>query len=286
MPSFVLAPVLDLASDSPWLAVRLVGDAADAARVGAVFVRGMERAGVATAPKHFPGHRGLKTDPTLSTDTVVPVDRRQLVADLAPFQAAIEAGARCVMVGPGTLPAVDPNESAVYSPAVLDLLRTECRFSGVLISDDLDAASIARGRGVADVAMAAMGAGNDVLLLSSDADLDGVTARLAAGTDERRLAEAAERVARLGRPTTLRRVAAAGRQAGSAMMPGGQPGARRVHQPRPVLPVRASARSPGSPRWPAYGLRRNWPRGASARRGPGCARARAHPGRCEARRPG
>jgi beta-N-acetylhexosaminidase len=200
----VLGPVVDLVDGpQPWLDGRHHGaDAAHTARLAARFVRAFEAAGVATCPKHFPGHRGLTTDPAVDEIAVVPASRAALVADLAPFRAALWAGASAAMVGPATVPALDPDLPALLSPAVVGLLRGELGFGGLVVSDDLDAASVLRGRTLAEAAVAALRAGNDLLLVSAENDLPALVEALVAGVvrgdlPAGRLAAAARRVAAL-----------------------------------------------------------------------------------------
>jgi len=201
----VLAPVLDMGSDSPWLRGRLLdGTAEEVARVGAAFVRGFEAAGVATTPKHFPGHRAIASDPMVDADAVVPLDLQQLLADLVPFRTAVAAGARCAMVGPGLFPALDPSDSAVCSAEVVELLRTGCGFAGVVVSDDVDAPSVMRGRPLPQAVLDAVAAGNDLVLLAAGGDLEQAAAALAAAAASgalpaERLRSAAARVRALAR---------------------------------------------------------------------------------------
>src|SRR4051794_20010090 len=81
-----LAPVLD-AVDAP-LGARQFRRAS----IGVAFARGL---GNAACPKHFPGLGSA----AYSTDERPHVDARVRPRDLAPFRAAIRAGAPCVMVG-------------------------------------------------------------------------------------------------------------------------------------------------------------------------------------------
>lgn len=203
----VLAPVLDLDPGNPWLAGRLVTEEPQAAaRIATAFIRGIQRAGVAATLKHFPGHRGVRTDPAVDQRADVVITRDQLLEDLAPFRAGIDDGASCVMIGPGTIHAIDSINPAVTSRAVIDLLRKECEFTGLTISDDLDMPAIQRDRNLPDVAVDAMAAGNDLLLVSADADLNAIAQALVAAAQSGRLAQhqleaAARRVAILTRAT-------------------------------------------------------------------------------------
>lgn len=103
------------------------------------FVKGMNAAGIATSAKHFPGIGRVRgnTDFTAGvTDKVTRGDDPYL----APFAAAVRAGASSVMVSTVTYPRIDSRHPAAFSPAVIGLIRDRLGFDGVVISDDLGAA--------------------------------------------------------------------------------------------------------------------------------------------------
>jgi beta-N-acetylhexosaminidase len=112
-----------------------------AAKVTA-FIEGMDRAGVATAVKHFPGLGRVRGN----TDYVSRVvDTRTTRHDdaLAGFRAAVEAGTDMVMVSSAFYRKIDAEHRAAFSTMIMDeMLRKDLGFSGVVISDDLAAAAM------------------------------------------------------------------------------------------------------------------------------------------------
>src|SRR5205814_363955 len=56
---------------------------------------------------------------------------------LQTFRDAVGAGVPFVMVALATYTKIDPTRLAVFSPAVMNLLRTQIGFDGVIISDDM-----------------------------------------------------------------------------------------------------------------------------------------------------
>src|SRR5206468_3610111 len=162
--------------------------------------------GIASCAKHFPGHGGTITDSHhgVATD---PRPYDELLVDLAPFRAAIDAGVPMLMSAHVVYPALDANRPATLSRRILgDLLRHEIGFDGVLVSDALEMKAIADRYGEAAGARIALAAGADqvivavpdleVTLACRDAVLDAVdTGRLS----EERVWEAAGRVRRLAR---------------------------------------------------------------------------------------
>lgn len=140
------APVCDVNVEprNPVIGTRSFGD--DTAKVAAfcaAWVRGSEGAGVATTPKHFPGHGETPVDTHLNQVDVTAdratLDRR----DLPPFRAAFAAGATMVMTAHVRFHAIDRNAPATISrPILTDLLRGELGFTGLCITDSLDMTGI------------------------------------------------------------------------------------------------------------------------------------------------
>jgi beta-N-acetylhexosaminidase len=136
--------------------------AAVAAAVTAV-VGGLQDAGIAATVKHFPGLGRVD----VNTDTDVgAVDPETSPTDpyLEPFAAAVTAGTAAVMVSSASYPPLDPDRPAVFSPAVLGLLRGQLGFEGVVVTDDLGAAVALSDVPVGQRAVDAVGAGVDVVL--------------------------------------------------------------------------------------------------------------------------
>ncbi len=206
---------------------RSYGQDADAvADQVAAAVRGLRGAGIAATLKHFPGHGHTGAD-SHATLPVLAQDRAALEAgDLPPFRAGIAAGAELVMSGHLEVRAIDPGVPASFSAKVLvDLLRHQLGFTGVVISDALDMAP-ARRWSPGEAAVRAVLAGNDMLLLPPDlaAAQRGLLDALASGRLPRaRLVEAVTRILTLKLgfaarpvPATLAGLAGPDRQAAAS----------------------------------------------------------------------
>jgi beta-N-acetylhexosaminidase len=163
------APVLDVCSNPR---NRVIGDRAfgsepgRAARLALAFARGLARAGVLACGKHFPGH-GASTGDSHFVLPRVRRSRRALAAvDLVPFARAAAAEIPALMTAHVVYPALDPRRPATLSPAICrDLLRRRLGFRGVLFSDDLDMNAVAGRATPAAVAVEALRAGCDMLLV-------------------------------------------------------------------------------------------------------------------------
>ena len=183
-----LAPVADVVGGrNPWLAGRTMGREAGAvARLVRGYVRGIQRAGLVAVTKHFPGYGDIAADPAL-VDVCVETPLAAILAQAAPFRAAIEAGTRAVMTGPAPLAALDAVNAASTSPAVMRLLRQDFGFRGLIVSDDLDAPATMRGRSLQETAVAALAAGADLLLVAGGPHLDALCDHVAAAAGDGRL---------------------------------------------------------------------------------------------------
>ena len=167
-----LAPVADLRSNP---ADAVIGDRSfggDPAAVGplvAAAVGGLHDGGVAATLKHFPGLGGAAGDP----HSVMPTDPesldRWIATQARSFQAGIDAGADAVMTTAVVVPGLDPSGTpALFSRAVVTgLLRERLQFQGVIVTDGLGMGGITMLYGLPDATIAAVRAGNDLVLLNS-----------------------------------------------------------------------------------------------------------------------
>jgi beta-N-acetylhexosaminidase len=191
-----LAPVLDVYGASDDFIDRAQRsysqDPAVAAAAGRAFIAAQQRVGVAATAKHFPGlgsaPAGRNTD---EVPVTLPVPLGTLRAvDGAPYPAAIAAGVKLVMVSWAVYPALDPDHPAGLSPIVVGReLRGRLGYQGVTITDALEAGAL-RGVGSTEQrALAAAGAGMDLLLCSGQDPAQGerATAALAEALTSGRL---------------------------------------------------------------------------------------------------
>jgi beta-N-acetylhexosaminidase len=137
------------------------------ARMGVAAIRGFQEAGVVSSAKHFPNHGPATSDSHVSLPVIRHDDRELENQDLPPFGAAIDAGVPMVMVGHLVYPAIDPERPASLSKDAINMLRGDLGFDGVVVTDDLAMAGATGGGTVADAAVKAVGAGADLLVISS-----------------------------------------------------------------------------------------------------------------------
>lgn len=159
-----LAPVCDIAMDNKdFMYDRSLGQDADiTSDFAAKTVEACIEDGMACSLKHFPGYGNA-----VDTHVGKAVDKRSLEQimsyDMLPFESGIDSGAHAVLVSHNTVTSIDQLNPASLSAAVIELLRDELRFEGIILTDDLTMGAVTEYGSKAEVAVAAVKAGNDML---------------------------------------------------------------------------------------------------------------------------
>lgn len=154
---------------------------ASAQQVGdmvSAYITGAKSAGMLTTAKHFPGHGDTATDSHLGMASVTGDNARLNSVELPPFQKAIEAGVDSVMIAHVSVPALEPDPNVVASTSskiTTDLLKKKMGFQGLVVTDALDMNGLMRiyantPNPSAAAAVAAVKAGNDMILIPQDLD--------------------------------------------------------------------------------------------------------------------
>ena len=145
-------------------------DPAVAATLGRAFITAQQRTGVAATAKHFPGLGSAARDQDTDSGPVtltVPLATLRTV-DEVPYPAAIAAGVKLVMMSWAVYPALDAGLPAGLSPAVIQReLRGRNGFTGVTITDALEAGALKPFGTTAQRAVSAAGAGMDLILCAA-----------------------------------------------------------------------------------------------------------------------
>src|SRR5262249_37567228 len=147
------APVLDVDSNpaNPVIGDRSFGsDPAEVVRLGVALAEGMERAGVASCGKHFPGHGDTLQDSHLTLPVLEHGLERLEAVELVPFRAYARAGLASVMTAHVRFPALGEDGAATLSrKSITGLLRERLAFRGGVVRDDLGMKAIAHPGGAA-----------------------------------------------------------------------------------------------------------------------------------------
>lgn len=170
------APVLDVDGGD----LEVVGDRAfstdpaAAGEYGAAFARGLQAAGVKAVFKHFPGHGRASGDTHLGEAVTPPLEELS-GHEFVPFHTAIpQAPEAAIMMGHLVVPGLG-EEPASLNPRAYQLAREELDFEGTIYTDDLGGmASISENFSVPEAVAAALAAGADMPLWSTDEDINAV----------------------------------------------------------------------------------------------------------------
>jgi len=182
-------PVVDVNNNprNPVINVRSFGeDPALVSEMAVAYMRGIQRGGMLSTAKHFPGHGDTAVDTHLDL-AVVDKSRQALDAvELVPFRAAIAAGIDAVMSTHIRMPALDPTPgrpATLSRPILTGLLRQELGFDGLVFTDSMSMKAIGKGFGDEAAAGMAVAAGADVVLDPPDpeAALRGIRAAVDRG---------------------------------------------------------------------------------------------------------
>ncbi len=136
------------------------------AQMAHAFVTGLQENGIAATAKHFPG-LGLASGNTDNGRIVIRDGATKLHQGLLPFQSAVNAGAKLVMVSTAVYPKLDGSKrpAAFSSTIISGLLRKQLGFQGVTVTDSLTAPAADR---IPHTATHAMLAGSDLLIFGAE----------------------------------------------------------------------------------------------------------------------
>lgn len=166
--NFNLSPVVDINNNprNPIIGIRSFGDTA-----GIVIpyaenaILGYHKAGMITCLKHFPGHGDVETDSHEDLPIINKTKEQLEATELLPFKV-LAADADSVMTAHILIPSIDSKNCATLSKKILDILRDDIGFNGVIIADSLVMEGVLKNSGSADeAAIQSFNAGCDIIML-------------------------------------------------------------------------------------------------------------------------
>ncbi|WP_334063699.1 glycoside hydrolase family 3 protein [Alteromonas genovensis] len=176
------APSVDINSEpnNPVINVRSFGESPEqTAELGEAFVSAMQKAGVLSALKHFPGHGDTRVDSHSGLPRVDHSLKQAQSGDLLPFANIINSDTPPAMVMSAHIqyPSLDNTTiknkqgelqivPATLSKRILtDMLRNRLGFDGLIVTDALDMAGISQFFTQEEAVMMAFDAGADIALM-------------------------------------------------------------------------------------------------------------------------
>lgn len=166
--NFNLAPVVDVNTNprNPVIGIRAFGDSPEVViAFASQALKGYHNAGIITSLKHFPGHGDVDVDSHEALPYLNKSKQQLQAVEWLPF-AKLASQSDTVMTAHIMVPSIDPNHCATLSKSVLDILRHEIGFKGVIITDSLVMEGVLEKTfSVDEAAIQALNAGCDILLL-------------------------------------------------------------------------------------------------------------------------
>lgn len=157
------APVADIAGPAthPFLRNRCYGDtAAQVTLIARAVADAHLAAGVLPVLKHLPGHGRATSDSHIALPVVTADEETLRAEDFAPFRALSDLP--MAMTAHILFTALDPDHPATQSQAMINIIRQDIGFKGLLMTDDLNMQAL--GGSLGDRTARSMAAGCDIAL--------------------------------------------------------------------------------------------------------------------------
>ncbi|RJR18952.1 MAG: hypothetical protein C4581_05650 [Nitrospiraceae bacterium] len=164
-----LIPVLDVNSnpDNPIICSRAFSDKPEVVSwFGSLYIRTLEKRGLISCAKHFPGHGDTAVDSHISLPVISKSIDELHAVELAPFIEAVKTNVGSIMMGHISIPALDDLPASLSKQSVA-LLRDRLGYKGLIMTDALNMHAL---KEIKDVAVTCVNAGVDILLHPENPD--------------------------------------------------------------------------------------------------------------------
>lgn len=173
--NWILAPITDVNNNphNPVINVRAFGDNPQiVGDLATAFIQGCQSLPILTTAKHFPGHGDTATDSHLDLPHLTHSLTRLNEVELAPFQQVINEGVDTVMTAHLLVEALDKHNPATLSYSILtEQLREKMGFAGLIVTDALIMGGVAKYASTEEIAVKAIQAGADILLMPENPEV-------------------------------------------------------------------------------------------------------------------
>lgn len=167
------APVADINTNphNPVIGYRSFGNnVTTVTQKSIAFAQGLMDAGIIACAKHAPGHGDTSLDSHLQLPVLNHGTDRLETVELEPFKALITHGIPALMMGHIAVPSLDSSGTpASLSRAIItERFRNTYQFDGLIVTDGLGMRAVTDNTQPGEVELAALNAGNDILLCPVD----------------------------------------------------------------------------------------------------------------------
>jgi len=142
------------------------------AEYGLAMMRGFQSRGVIATGKHFPGRGNSNLDAHVDVPVIEGTLKDFESCELIPFRRLVENGVDAIMLAHTIYPGLDPSGMmSTVSPTIVNILRKQLGFKGVITTDSITMAALVDKYGAADGSAMALQAGCDLILLKEESKL-------------------------------------------------------------------------------------------------------------------
>ena len=162
-----LSPVADVSiNKADFIYPRAFGKSAkETAEYVETVVTAMKESGISSTLKHFPGYGSNVDTHTGSAYDTRPYDKF-IKNDFLPFKSGIASGAESILVSHNVVEAIDADLPASLSKKVIDILRSDMSFTGIIMTDDLSMGAVTELELEHSPEVMAVIAGNDMMIVT------------------------------------------------------------------------------------------------------------------------
>ncbi len=169
------APVVDINNNpnNPVINYRSFGeDKNKVLRLSYAYMSGMQDQGLIVTAKHFPGHGDTEVDSHYGLPVITQSKQHLETNELYPFRNLIRMGLSGIMIAHMSVPALDSTTdlpATLSYPIVTKLLKENYRFNGLIFTDAMEMGGVTKQFTQDEAIIRAFKAGNDILLMPTDA---------------------------------------------------------------------------------------------------------------------
>lgn len=168
------APVVDININpqNPIIGNRSFGESREnVTKKASAFIKGMQSENVLANAKHFPGHGDTASDSHKTLPILDFTLERLDSIELYPYKQLVKSDLASVMVAHLSVKALEPNSELPTSLSyrvVTGLLKEKLNYNGLILTDALNMKGAANYANPGEIDLAAIIAGNDILLIPED----------------------------------------------------------------------------------------------------------------------
>ncbi|MBI2995819.1 MAG: glycoside hydrolase family 3 protein [Candidatus Melainabacteria bacterium] len=166
------APVLDINSNPKNLVIgrrAISNDPEIVTKIGCKIIDLYLKRNIIPVIKHFPGHGDTDVDSHLALPILNKSKNQLNNFELLPFKKAIKNNAPVIMVGHIQLPKIEKDKkrpASLSKNILLDLLRDELKFKGLIITDELGMKAVSKNYSLEAAVYEAINVGANMLLFN------------------------------------------------------------------------------------------------------------------------